>query len=151
MTHEHFLHPPLEHAVIKGETRRPAKLAITGCGRLLSNKSPKSPLITFLDPRFGPTALRILQDWKKVQGISSHEFGLVCVVLWGKLSHLLRIPLRRIQLETLFSGRDLGRDSTLGLRMVQHLASGRLNAVTDLWKIATQILSFNNQVIAPKE
>ena len=43
----------------KDETRRPAKLAITGCGRLLSNKSPESPLISFLDPHCCPHLTRL--------------------------------------------------------------------------------------------
>ena len=47
---EHF---PKNRGRNKGETRRPAKLAITGCGRLLSNKSSESPLISL---HFGPTA-----------------------------------------------------------------------------------------------
>ena len=62
----------------KGETRHPAKLAITGCGRLLSNKSSESPLISLY---FGPTAAA------RMSGKMSGEY--FWVGLWGPVGKVV--------------------------------------------------------------
>ena len=72
---EHF---PKNRGRNKGETRRPAKLAITGCGRLLSNKSSESPLISL---HFGPTAAA------RMSGKMSGEY--FWVGLWGPVGKVV--------------------------------------------------------------